>query len=75
MSCFSAGLAAFLISLFPFASIYAVVAVSVEALDFIVIGCSCLEGYRFDSHYRPESFLRFNYEPIIFGAVGSLVLS
>ena len=34
----------------------AAVAVSVEALVFIVIGRSCSEGCRFDSHYRPGSF-------------------
>ena len=61
--------AAFLISLFS------VMAISVEALDFIVIGRSCSEGFRFDSHYRVESFLRFNSQPIIYGAVGSFVLS
>ena len=53
----------------------AVVAVSVEALVFIVIGRSCSEGCGFDSHCRPGSFLRFNYRPIMYGAVGSLVLS
>ena len=41
------------------------VAVLVEALDFIVIGRSCSEGCRFDSHYRPSGFLRFNSRPIM----------
>ena len=50
-------------------------AVSVEALVFIVIGGSCSEGCEFDSHCRPGSFLRFNSRPIMYGAVGSLVLS
>ena len=50
-------------------------AVSVEALVFIVIGRSCSEGCEFDSHYRPGSFLRFNSRRIMYGAVGSLVLS
>ena len=49
--------------------------VSVEALDFIVIGRSCSEGCGFESHCRPGSFLRFNYRPIMYGAVGSLVSS
>ena len=53
----------------------AVMAVSVEALVFIVIGCSCLEDCVFDSHYRPGSFLRVNSRSIIYGAVGSLVLN
>ena len=44
----------------------AVVAVSVEALVFIVIGRSCSEGCGFVSHCRPGSFLRFiNYRPTI----------
>ena len=55
--------------------IQADVVVSVEALVFIVIGRSCSEGCGFDSHYRPGSFLRFNYRPIMYGAVGSLVSS
>ena len=54
--------------------IIAVAAVSVEAL-VIVIGCSCSEACGFDSHYRPGSFVRFNSRPIMYGAVGSLVLS
>ena len=41
------------------------VAVSVEALVFIVIGRSCSEGCGFDSHYRSGSFLRFNYRSIM----------
>ena len=49
-------------------------AVSVEALVFIVIGHSCSEGCVFDSHCQPGSFLRFNSRPIMYGAVGSLVL-
>ena len=49
-----------------------VVAVSVEALAFIV---SCSDGCGFDSHCRPGSFLRFNSRPIMYGAVGSLILS
>ena len=53
----------------------AIVAVSVEALVFIVIGRSCSEGCGFDSHCRSASFLRFNSRPIMYGAVGSLVLS
>ena len=52
--------------------IKAVVAVSVETLVFIVIGRSCSEGCGFDSHCRPGSFLRFNFRPIMYGAVGSL---
>ena len=40
-------------------------AVTVEALLFIVIGQSCSEGCGFDSHYRPSSFLRFNFQPIL----------
>ena len=36
--------------------VWAAVAVSVEALVFIVIGRSCSEGCRFDSYYRPGSF-------------------
>ena len=52
-----------------------VVIVWVEALVFIVIGRSCSEGYGFDFHCRPGSFLRFNSRPIMYGAVGSLVLS
>ena len=40
-------------------------AVSVEALVFIVIGHSCSNGCGFDSYYRPGSFLRFNSLPII----------
>ena len=43
----------------------AAVAVSVETLVSIVIGCSYLEGCGFDSHYRPCSFLRFNFRPIV----------
>ena len=35
-------------------------AVSVEALVFIIIGRRCLKGCEFDSHYRQGSFLRFN---------------
>ena len=50
-------------------------AVSVEALVFIVIGRSCSEGCGFDSHCRPGSFPRFNSRPIMYGAVGSLILS
>ena len=51
-------------------------AVSVQALVFIVIGRSCSEGCGgFDSHCRPSSFLRFNSRPIMYGAVGSLALS
>ena len=53
----------------------AVVAVSVEALVFIVIGRSRSEGCGFDSHCRPDSFLRFNSRPIMYGVVGSLVLN
>ena len=52
-----------------------VVAVSVEVLVFIVIGRSCSEGCRFDSHWRPGSFLRFNSRPIMYDAVGSLALN
>ena len=55
--------------------IYIVVAVSVEALVFIVIAHSCSEGCGFDSYYRPCSFLRFNAWPIMYGTVGSFVLS
>ena len=47
-------------------SAMAVVAISVEALVFIVIGRSCSEGCGFDSHYRSGSFLRFNYRPIMY---------
>ena len=54
--------------------IQAVVAVSVETLVFIVIGCSCSKGCVFDSYYRPGSVLRFNSRPIMYSAVGSLVL-
>ena len=50
-------------------------AVSVDALVFIFIGRSCSEGYGFDFYCRPGSFLRFNSWPIMYGAVGSLVLS
>ena len=50
-------------------------AISVEVLVFIVISRSCSEGCGFDSHCRPGSFLRFNSQPIICGAVGLLVLS
>ena len=45
-----------------------IVTVSVEALAFIVIGRSCLEGCLFDSHCRPGSFLRFNYRPVMYRA-------
>ena len=55
--------------------IQAVVAVSVEALVFILIGHSCSEGCGFDSHCRPDSFLRFHYRPIMYGEVDSLVFS
>ena len=48
-------------------------AFSVEALVSIVIGRSCSVGCGFDSDCRPASFLRFN--SIMYGAVGSLVLS
>ena len=58
-----------------FPIVQAVVAVLVEALVFIVIGRSCSEGCGFDSHCQPSSFLRFNSRPIMYGAVGSLVLS
>ena len=51
------------------------VAVSVGALDFIVIGRSCSEGCAFESHSRPGNFLRFNARPIIYDAVGSFVSS
>ena len=47
----------------------------VEPTAFTVIGRSCLEGYWFDSHCPPGIFLRFNYRPIMFGTVGSLVSS
>ena len=50
-------------------------AVSVEALVFIVIGRSCSEGCGFGSHCRPDSFLRFYSRPIMYGVVGSLILS
>ena len=50
-------------------------AVSIEALVFIVIGHSCSEGCEFDFHCRPGSFLRFNSRPIMYGTVGSLALS
>ena len=56
-------------------SLWAVVAVLVEALVFIVIGRSCSEGCGFDSHCWSGSFLRFNSRPIMYGAVGSLTLS
>ena len=49
--------------------------VSVEALVVIVIGSNCSEGCGFDSHCLPGSLLRFNYWPIMYGAIGSLVLS
>ena len=52
----------------------AIVAVSVEALVFIIIGRSCSEGCGFDFHCRPGSFLIFNSRPIMYCAVGSLVL-
>ena len=42
-------------------------------LVFIVIGRSCSEICGFDSPCRPDSFLRFNSRPIMYGAVGSLV--
>ena len=38
----------------------------------IVIGSSCLEGCGFDCHCRPDSFLRFNSPPVMYGTVGSL---
>ena len=41
------------------------IAVSAEALVFIVIGRSGSEGYEFDSHCRPGSFLRFNSRPMM----------
>ena len=47
----------------------------VDVLVFIVIGRSCSEGCGFDSHCRLGSFLGFNSRPIMYGAVGSLVLS
>ena len=50
-------------------------AVSVEALVFIVIGRESSEGCGFDSHFQPGSFLKFNYRPIVYGMVGSLILS
>ena len=50
-------------------------AVSVDTPAFIAIGRSCLEGCGFDSHCRSGSFLRFNYRPVIHGAVGSLASS
>ena len=50
-------------------------AVSVEALVFIVIGRSRSKGCGFDSHCRLGSFLRFHSRPIMYGAVGSLLLS
>ena len=49
--------------------------VSVEALVFVVVGRSCSEGCGFDSHCQSGSFLRFNSRPILYGALGSLVLS
>ena len=54
---------------------WAVVAISVEAPVFIVIGHSCSGGCGFDSHCRPDSFLRFNFWRIMHGKVGSLVFS
>ena len=48
-------------------------AVSVEALLFIVIGRSCSKGCGLDFHCRPGSFLRFNSRPIMYDVVGSLV--
>ena len=45
--------------------IQAVMADSVEALVFIVIGCSCSEGCGYDSHCRLGSFLRFNSRSIM----------
>ena len=56
----------------PSHGVETVVAVSVEALVFIVIGRSCSEGRGFDSHCRPGSFLSFNSRPIMYGAVGYL---
>ena len=44
---------------------YMAMAVSVEALVFIVIGRSCSEGCVFDSHCRPSGFLRINSRPIM----------
>ena len=41
---------------------------------FIVIDRSCSESCGFDFDCRPGSFLRFNSRPIMYGAVGSLVL-
>ena len=50
-------------------------AVSVEALVFIVIGRRFSEGCGFDFHCRPGSFLRFNSRPIVHGGVGSFLSS
>ena len=47
-------------------------AVSVEASAFIAIDRNSREGFEFDSHCRPGSFLRFNSWPVIYDAVGSL---
>ena len=58
-----------------FVAVSVVVAISVEALVFIVIGSICSEGCEFDFHYRPGSFLRLYSRPIMYGAVGSLVFS
>ena len=41
------------------------VAVSVEALVFIVIRHSCSDGSAIDSRYRSASFLRLNSQPIM----------
>ena len=40
-------------------------AVSIEAIVFIVIGCSCSEGCGFYSHCLTGSFLRLNSPPIM----------
>ena len=53
----------------------AMVAISVEAQVFMVIGCSCSKSCGFDSHCLPGSFQRFNFRPIMYVAVGSLVSS
>ena len=50
-------------------------AVSLEALVFIVIGRSYSEGCGFDSHCRPGVFFIFTSWPIMYGAVGAVVSS
>ena len=42
-------------------NVSAAVAVSIEALVFIVIGGSCSEGCEFDSHYRPSKISEIEF--------------